>query len=88
MIKFSNKIDWILRVKTTILFNKINITTYFINLTVELHIFYAPNTHVKFCVNWILFTIWSISLYFIHNLNYKNLKFKQGWSLATKLVVP
>ena len=46
-----------LRVKTTILLNKINITTYFRNLTVELHVLYALNTHVKFCVNWILFTI-------------------------------
>ena len=32
-------------------------TTYFENLIVELHILYALNTHVKFCVNWILFTI-------------------------------
>ena len=40
-----------------ILFNKINITTYFENLIIELHIFYALNIHVKFCVNWILFTI-------------------------------
>ena len=26
-----------------------------------------PNTYVKFCVNRILFTIWSLSLYFMHN---------------------
>ena len=37
--------------------NKINITTYFENLTIELHVIYALNTHVKFCVNRILFTI-------------------------------
>ena len=32
-------------------------TTYFKNLTVKLHVHYAPNTHIKFCDNWILFTI-------------------------------
>ena len=39
---------------------KINITAYFENLTVELHILYAlntHNTHVNFCVNRMLFTI-------------------------------
>ena len=39
------------------LLNKINITTYFKNLTVELHALYALNTYVKFYVNQILFTI-------------------------------
>ena len=44
-----------------------------------MHVLYALNTHVKFCVNWILFTIWSIRLYFnlCIILNYKNLQFKQ-----------
>ena len=37
--------------------NKINITTYFENITVELYVLYALNIHVKFCVNWILFII-------------------------------
>ena len=36
---------------------KINITAYFENLTLELHVFYVLNTHVKFCVKQILFTI-------------------------------
>ena len=36
---------------------KINITTYFENLIVEFHVLYALNTHVNFCVNWMLFTI-------------------------------
>ena len=31
--------------------------TYFKNLTIGLHITYTLNTHVKFCVNRILFTI-------------------------------
>ena len=45
------------QLKTTNSLNKINITTCFENLTVELHVLYALNTHVKFCVNQILFTI-------------------------------
>ena len=36
---------------------KIKIKSYFKNLIVELHVFYTLNTHVKFCVNRILFTI-------------------------------
>ena len=34
-----------------IILKKINITIYFKNLTIELHILYALNTHVKFSVN-------------------------------------
>ena len=37
--------------------NKINITSYFENLTVQLYVIYTLNTHVKFCINYILFTI-------------------------------
>ena len=37
--------------------NKISTTIYFENLTVELHILYALNINVKFCVNKILFII-------------------------------
>ena len=47
--------------------------TYFENLTAGLHVLY---THVKFCVNWMLFTIQSINLFSMHNFRYKNLKFK------------
>ena len=50
-IKFSYKINCNLQLYL------INIITYFENLTVELHVLYALNTHVKFCVNQILFTI-------------------------------
>ena len=45
------------QLKGTTLLNKINITTYFENLTVELYVLYVLNTQVKFCVNRILFTI-------------------------------
>ena len=47
MTKFSYKI----------ILKKINITIYFKNLTIELHIRYVLNTHVKFCVNQIIFSI-------------------------------
>ena len=42
--------NW-LQPKTITLLNKINIIIYFENLIVELHVFYAFNTHIKFCVN-------------------------------------
>ena len=42
-------------------------------LHLALHVLYALNTQVKFCVNWILITIWSISLYFIHNFKLQKL---------------
>ena len=45
--------NW-LQSKTTSLLNKINITTYFENLTIKLHVLYTFNTHVKFSVNRIL----------------------------------
>ena len=51
-------------------------TTFFENLTIELHVLYILNTHVKFLVNWMLFTISSINLFLYIILNYKNLKFK------------
>ena len=53
-IKFSYKISYNL---TITLFNKVNITTYFENLIVELYVLYFLNTNVKFCVNQILFTV-------------------------------
>ena len=39
------------------LLSKINIITYLENLTVEFHVFYILDTHVKFCANLILFII-------------------------------
>ena len=57
-------------------FSPTNIITYFENLTVELHVFYTLSIYVKFCVNRILFTIWSISLYFMHNFKLQKLTIK------------
>ena len=39
----------------------------FENLTVEFHILYVINMHIKFHLNQILFTIWLINLFFIYN---------------------
>ena len=51
----------------TTLTKKINTVSYFENLTITLHVHYVFNVHVKFCVNWILFTIQFINLFFMHN---------------------
>ena len=53
---------------------KINIATYFENLTVKLHVLYIFNMHVKFISNWILFIIQLVNLFFIHNLRLQKLK--------------
>ena len=58
------------------LLNKINIIIYFENLTVKLHVLYALNTHIKLCVNQILFTISSISFYFKHYFKLQKLAIK------------
>ena len=42
-------------------------TTYFENLIIELHVLYVLRTHVKIHVNWILFTIRSITYFFMYN---------------------
>ena len=55
MIKFNYKIDCNIRLQ--LLLNKKKITAYFENLTVELVVLYTLNTHVNFCINWMLFTI-------------------------------
>ena len=54
-IKTIIKLEQSLVTKTLV--NKINITIYFKNPTIELYVIYVLNTHVKFCVNQILFTI-------------------------------
>ena len=53
MTKFGYK----LIAKTNTSLKKINIIKYFENLTVRLHVLYTFNTHVKFCINQMLFTI-------------------------------
>ena len=47
----------------------------FENLTVEFHILYILNKHISFYINQMLFIIRPINLFFIHNLDHKNLKF-------------
>ena len=52
---FDYKFSYNLRLQLPL--KKINITTYFENLTFKLNILYVLNTYVKFSVNRILFTI-------------------------------
>ena len=75
MKKFSYKIGCNLKLqpKATTLLNIINIIIYFENLIIGLHFPYALNTYVKFCDNQILFTIWFIRLYFMHNFKLQRL---------------
>ena len=55
--------------KATTNTKQINMTTYFENLIVGLHVLYVLNMHVKFHSNGTLFTIKSINLFFfMHNL--------------------
>ena len=58
---------------TAILINKINIITYFKNLTVKLYILYALNKDDKFYVEQTLFILESISLYIMHNFKLQKL---------------
>ena len=46
----------------------------FENLTVEFYVPYVLYMHIKFRLNWILFTIRSINLFLIHN--FRSQKFK------------
>ena len=41
-----------------------------------MHAFYVFNTLVKFYENQMLFIIWSVNLFFMHNFILQNLKFK------------
>ena len=49
-------------------------TKYFEHIIIELHVFYIFNTHVKFHVNFMLFIIQSINLFFIDNFILQKLK--------------
>ena len=59
----------------------------FENLTVEFYVPYVLNMHIKFRSNRILFTIWSINLFFIYNFRLQKLEiitfiwWYSNWSL-------
>ena len=53
---------------------KINMTTYFENLTIGLLVLYILNTNIIFHANWMLSTIRSINLFFTHNFKLQKLK--------------
>ena len=46
----------------------------FKNLTIEFYVLYVFNIHIKFYSNWMLFTIQSINLFFIHNFRSQKLE--------------
>ena len=46
----------------------------FENLTIEFHVPYVLNMHIKIRSNWMLFTIRSIKLFFIHNFRSQKLE--------------
>ena len=46
----------------------------FENLTVKFYVPYVLNMHIEFRSNRMLFTIWSINLFFIHNFRLQKLK--------------
>ena len=56
--------------------NNLLYNLYFENLTIELHILYVLNIHVNFYVNWMLFTIQCINLYFMHYFKLQKFEFK------------
>ena len=45
----------------------------FENLIFGLHPLYVLNKYAKFHINWKLFTIWLINLFFMHNLYHKKI---------------
>ena len=49
-------------------------TTYFQNLTIELYVFYVLKSHIKFHINWMLFTILSLNLFFIYNFRQQKIE--------------
>ena len=51
-------------------------TAYFENITIGLNVLYILNMHVKFLSNLILFTIWSINLFFMHSLKLQKHEFR------------
>ena len=71
---------------TILIWNKI-ITVIFENLIVEFHVLYVLNMYINFHSNKMLFTIWLINLFFIHNFRLQKLEilrfvwWHSNWSL-------
>ena len=60
--------------KAITLTKKINMIIYLKNLIVGLHSFYILNIIVRFYVNMMLFTVWFINLFFMHNFRLQKFK--------------
>ena len=69
-----NQIEYQFSNLATTLNKKINITTYFKNLTIRVYVLYVLNTHVKFRANQMLFTIQPVNLFFMHNFLLQKLR--------------
>ena len=72
LTKFSYKFGCKLRLKLPL--KQTNMTIYFENIIVRLHVLYVFNTHIKFCVNQILFIIQSRNLFFLRNFKLQKLE--------------
>ena len=59
--------------RTILIWNKI-ITVIFENLIVEFHVPYVLNMHINFRSNQMIFTIWLINFFFIHNFRLQKLE--------------
>ena len=70
--KFLSKLVWRETIQTShiYLFFCVN----FENLTIEFHVLYVLNMHIKFRSNRMLFTIRSINLFVIHNFKSQKLE--------------
>ena len=70
-MKYNQKNTISLQTNLEINFSNFSYTSFFCvnfeNLTVEFHVPYVLNMHIKLRSNWILFTIRLINLFFIHN---------------------
>ena len=70
-MKYNQKNTISLQTNLEINFSNFSYTSFFFvnfeNLTVEFHVPYVLNMHIKLRSNWILFTIRLINLFFIHN---------------------
>ena len=58
----------------TTLTKKINMITYFENLTIELHVFYFFNTHIQFVSIGYYLLLYFLNLFFMHNFKLQKLE--------------
>ena len=72
--KFLSKLVWRETIQTSHIYLFFFFCVNFENLTIEFHVPYVLNIHIKFRSNRMLFTIRSINLFVIHNFKSQNLE--------------